>query len=425
MPISKLTGPMLSNILVRDGQSVAFSDTANSTPLLYLDVANARIGVNTDAPTTDFTINGPGFANSFNLTNSLSLGGNVVALGDVFSANVSASGNITTINLTAAGYANAINISASGNINAFANIFGDNINANNVSASGNINAFANISGGNININSLSSTANLSVTGTANVNLLNVANISVSGNISGNASTSTTGNVNAGNITITGSAQLGNIVIIDTTISSMGNIITFAGTAGIAVPVGDTSQRPSTPPTGTLRFNSENDSLETWDGSQWVNTSAQPSTIFDQQITGTNVTTYPLTESVSDNNNIIVSINGITQLPGTAYNVVGSNIEFASPLLTSEVADIRYLTYPVGVSDYGNANVAAYLGSGVVSTVVANTITTTNNLTLAVYANDTARNTAIPTPTAGMLIFNTAAANFQGYNGTAWGNLALS
>jgi hypothetical protein len=116
------------------------------------------------------------------------------------------------------------------------------------------------------------------------------------------------------------------------------------------------------PAGTLRFNSENDSLETWDGADWINTSAQPSTIYDQQITGTNATTYALTESVADENNLIVTINGITQLPGTAYTIVGTDIVFAQPLLSSEVADIRYLTYPVGVPDYGNANVAAFLAT---------------------------------------------------------------
>jgi hypothetical protein len=42
--------------------------------------------------------------------------------------------------------------------------------------------------------------------------------------------------------------------------------------------------------------------------------------------------------------------------------------------------------------------------------------------LAVYADDTARNTAIPTPTAGMMIFNTTGTKFQGYTGAAWVDL---
>ena len=41
---------------------------------------------------------------------------------------------------------------------------------------------------------------------------------------------------------------------------------------------------------------------------------------------------------------------------------------------------------------------------------------------AVYADDTARDTAIPTPTAGMMVFNTTGTKFQGYTGSAWVDL---
>lgn len=42
--------------------------------------------------------------------------------------------------------------------------------------------------------------------------------------------------------------------------------------------------------------------------------------------------------------------------------------------------------------------------------------------LAVYANDAARDAALTSPTAGMIVFNTAGAKFQGYNGGSWDNL---
>jgi hypothetical protein len=42
--------------------------------------------------------------------------------------------------------------------------------------------------------------------------------------------------------------------------------------------------------------------------------------------------------------------------------------------------------------------------------------------LAVYADDAARNLAIPTPTAGMMVFNTTGTKFQGYTGAAWVDL---
>lgn len=42
--------------------------------------------------------------------------------------------------------------------------------------------------------------------------------------------------------------------------------------------------------------------------------------------------------------------------------------------------------------------------------------------LAVYADDTARDAAITSPTAGMMIFNTTGTKFQGYTGAAWVDL---
>ena len=45
-----------------------------------------------------------------------------------------------------------------------------------------------------------------------------------------------------------------------------------------------------------------------------------------------------------------------------------------------------------------------------------------SIKLAVYADAAARDDAIPTPTAGMMIFNTTGTKFQGYTGAAWVDL---
>jgi hypothetical protein len=44
------------------------------------------------------------------------------------------------------------------------------------------------------------------------------------------------------------------------------------------------------------------------------------------------------------------------------------------------------------------------------------------ITPGVYADDAARDAAIPTPTAGMMVFNTTGTKFQGYTGSAWVDL---
>jgi hypothetical protein len=53
---------------------------------------------------------------------------------------------------------------------------------------------------------------------------------------------------------------------------------------------------------------------------------------------------------------------------------------------------------------------------------ATTVTARSYFQMPTYADTTARDTAIPTPAAGMLVFLTATSKFQGYNGSIWENL---
>ena len=50
------------------------------------------------------------------------------------------------------------------------------------------------------------------------------------------------------------------------------------------------------------------------------------------------------------------------------------------------------------------------------------VETTSFIKPGVYADDAARDTAIPTPTAGMMVFNSTGTKFQGYTGSAWVDL---
>jgi hypothetical protein len=55
--LGRISGPLLAANLRRDGQDLWFADTDLTTPLLYLDVNNGRIGINTDSPTRDLLVN--------------------------------------------------------------------------------------------------------------------------------------------------------------------------------------------------------------------------------------------------------------------------------------------------------------------------------------------------------------------------------
>ena len=55
--LGRIGGAVLENNLERNGVDLAFSDTRNDTPLLYLDVNNDRVGILTDTPA--YTLNVP------------------------------------------------------------------------------------------------------------------------------------------------------------------------------------------------------------------------------------------------------------------------------------------------------------------------------------------------------------------------------
>jgi hypothetical protein len=58
MAIYRVSGQMLQSTLVRDGNSIAFANTANSTSTLFVDIANSRIGVNSNTASYTLDVNG-------------------------------------------------------------------------------------------------------------------------------------------------------------------------------------------------------------------------------------------------------------------------------------------------------------------------------------------------------------------------------
>jgi len=58
MSISRIAGQMLQANLYRDGNNLSFSNTSTSGSILYIDVGNNRIGVNTASPSTAFQVAG-------------------------------------------------------------------------------------------------------------------------------------------------------------------------------------------------------------------------------------------------------------------------------------------------------------------------------------------------------------------------------
>ena len=70
--------------------------------------------------------------------------------------------------------------------------------------------------------------------------------------------------------VAGNIINGNLVISSNVIGTIdGSVVGFSGNSGIAIPYGNSSQRPSPAAVGTLRLNTGSDQLEVWDGTTWL------------------------------------------------------------------------------------------------------------------------------------------------------------
>ena len=117
MAINYVKGQILASSLERDGNNLAITDTANTTPVLYIDIANSRIGVNTATPNVALDI-----------------------VGTVNLSNIGSQTSNANINITAdgTGYVNITpNLSVLGNVTA-QNFYGNIANTANVTTSANI-----------------------------------------------------------------------------------------------------------------------------------------------------------------------------------------------------------------------------------------------------------------------------------------------
>ena len=211
-------------------------------------------------------------------------------------------------------------------------------------------------------NNLAFSDTVSTTSTLFIDIAN-SRVGINSNVA-NVALDVNGNIAANNLAVTGivsaagNVYAGNISISNTTITPTGNLVIFPGNEGVVIPAGNTEQRPSPAQTGTIRINTALQQVEAWDGNSWVSGGGGGGgnvTIVDQQITpdGSNVT-YTLDQSSTDSG-ILVSINGVGQLPGSSYSVTGNSITFAQIPETTDIIDIRFLAYATNQNQILNSS----------------------------------------------------------------------
>lgn len=415
---------------VGDDATVVFGGTANE-----IDVAVGNLSVTVGLP-SDVTV-----ANSLTVTSNLSSnnltvannisseslgaignvsGGNLVTSGDVTTATVTASGNVTGGNLVTAGDTTTATVTATGNVTG-GNLVtsGDtttatvtasgNVDAGNLTTGGVVDATGNVTGGNL--VTAGDTTTATVTATGNVtggNLITSSDVTTA-TVTASSTIDAIGNVTGGNFITDGSLQSSNITISGSTINSDANlsfatssdgnvdfnidgsgVISFNTTTSLTLPTGNTGQRPNSPETGSVRFNTSTGIVEVYDGVQWEAVGSDFVSITSQTITGDgSTTTFTLNEETTAAA-VIVSTNGVVQQPGVAYTVTGDQITFAEAPIGSDTVDVRFTSAVTTVSEITNTSGNA--GISVDDSGVAN-IATVQSLQLPGYSVAQAANLA--------------------------------
>ena len=144
--------------------------------------------------------------------------------------------------------------------------------------------------------------------------------------------------------------------------SQGAKLHVNSTDAMIIPSGFTAQRPGssgyTDVEGMIRFNKTLTSLEFFDGSIWQGTGTSFTVITSTLFSGANVdginANFTLPASATTNGTII-SINGVVQIPTSAYSISGNLITFTEAPAIGDVIDARSLTTTAQVTTIASDN----------------------------------------------------------------------
>jgi hypothetical protein len=327
MAINFVKGQILSSNLERDGIDLAIS--------------NANVGIGTITPGAKLEVVGNVLIGNVQIGNigtvsatgnvtggNISTAGLITAVGNITSGNVNTAGNVTSNNTVF-----AVTMSATGNVNA--NVF-----VGNTVLAATVLATANVLIGNITI---PATGNIDV---GNVNIVNMANPAADQDAATKFYVDqTVGNIGtAGNLTFSNTTISTNLANGNITLTATGNsLVQTGGTFGFVVPAGNTAQRLDVGNVaGTVRFNTDVLRIEVYDGSEWDQI---VSGVTNQTFNGDGSTVAFTLNRPTTSAAALIMLNGVVQLPGTAYNISPNpsvNLIFTEAPAVSDVIDIRYL-----------------------------------------------------------------------------------
>jgi hypothetical protein len=116
--------------------------------------------------------------------------------------------------------------------------------------------------------------------------------------------------------------------------SVDSSIKAGADAGFGVPAGSTATRSTIPTAGELRFNTDTNTLEVYNGSSFLSMATTGyASITQDSFTGDGSTVaFTMSTSVTSNQTqrIVVAVGNVYQNPASAYTLSGTTITFTSP-----------------------------------------------------------------------------------------------
>jgi hypothetical protein len=314
----------VGGVITGSSTSVTGSQTAASTVGGVITGTSSSVtGTQSAASTVGGVITGSstsvtGTQSAASTVGGVITGTSVSVTGDVTGGNLATSGTVS-----ATGTATVGNLATGGTVSATGNAT-----AGNVLTGGVVSATGGVTGGNIVISG--NTVNmLNPGGTIQVN-------------SGNANTNFSINGTAANVFFVNGST--NTASFGSSTQTVNALVAFNSTNSILIPAGTQVQRPGTGVTGMMRFNSTSNSLEIYNNTAWIGVGATVFTVItDEQFNGDGACTEFTLANTSTTASTIVSINGVLQIPVSAYAVSGATMTFTEAPATGDLIDVRRLT----------------------------------------------------------------------------------
>ena len=423
-----VTGNVTGGNLTTAGDVTTSTVTASSTVTATGNVTGGNLITTGDVTTATVTASGNVSGGNLTTAGIVSAtgnvtGGNLTTAGDVTTVTVTASGNVTGGNLITSAAVETATITTSGEATLASAIVSDltsgrvvlagtsgaledstNLTFNGstlgvtgaITASTTITATGNVAGGNLTTAGQVAADNVAVTNGITGGTIDIAGQSDFDNvrIDGNDITAHTGGIvtfnDAGgdvDFRFEGDTDT-NLLVLDagadevligTATPTTGAKLKIGSTDSILLPVGNTSQRPGTGVTGMIRFNSQLDTLEFYDTDSWTTAGSEFTVIASQTFNGDGSTVAFTLNEAQTTASCIVSINGVVQLPTTAYGVSGTTLTFTEAPLSGDVIEVRKLTTTSTVTALVSADTSAQVNvaDGANVTITGNATFSTN------------------------------------------------